>query len=99
MLPGTTGGVTAVSRTLSMEGCMELSLSRKITCITGGSRGIGFATARTFAAEGARVIVCGRGRERLDAAVDRIKKETGRRHRSPDRADRREIRPPRCPGE
>jgi 3-oxoacyl-[acyl-carrier protein] reductase len=77
MLPGTTGGVTAVSRTLSMEGCMELSLSRKITCITGGSRGIGFATARTFAAEGARVIVCGRGRERLDAAVDRIKKETG----------------------
>lgn len=56
---------------------MDLQLSGKVCCITGGSRGIGFATARLFAQEGAQVLICGRGQQRLDNAVARIKEETG----------------------
>jgi NAD(P)-dependent dehydrogenase (short-subunit alcohol dehydrogenase family) len=44
-------------------------LTGKIAFVTGGSSGIGLATARLFAREGARVVVAGRNRERLDAAV------------------------------
>ena len=56
---------------------MELGLSGKVVCITGGSRGIGFASARSFAEEGAQVIICGRGQARLDGAVERIRNELG----------------------
>jgi len=57
---------------------MDLYLTDKVVCITGGSRGIGRATAQGFAAEGAQVVICGRGRERLDEAVERIRQATGR---------------------
>ena len=43
-------------------------LSGKIAVITGGTTGIGLATARVFAAEGARVIVTGRNPETLETA-------------------------------
>lgn len=56
---------------------MELGLGAKVVCITGGSRGIGFASARAFAQEGAQVIICGRGQDRLDSAVGRIRQEVG----------------------
>jgi NAD(P)-dependent dehydrogenase (short-subunit alcohol dehydrogenase family) len=39
------------------------------TClIVGGTSGMGLATARRFLEEGARVVVCGRSQEKLDAA-------------------------------
>lgn len=41
----------------------------KIVAITGGSEGIGLATAKAFIAEGARVYITGRRQDRLDAAV------------------------------
>jgi 3-oxoacyl-[acyl-carrier protein] reductase len=41
--------------------------------VTGGSSGIGLATAKYLAAQGARVVICGRNEERLKAAA----KETG----------------------
>ncbi len=56
---------------------MELNLSDKVVCITGGSRGIGFATAHAFAEEKARVVICGRDQGRLDQAVEAIRKATG----------------------
>jgi len=43
-------------------------LSGKVAVITGGTTGIGLATARLFAAEGAKVIVTGRSADTLAAA-------------------------------
>lgn len=43
--------------------------NERIVVITGGSTGIGFATAKRFLDEGARVVVTGRDRAKLDAAV------------------------------
>lgn len=44
-------------------------LTGKTAMITGGSSGIGLSVARAFAAEGARVVISGRNRDALDAAV------------------------------
>ena len=47
-------------------------LAGKIAVITGGTSGIGFATAQRFVAEGAYVFITGRRQAELDAAVQRI---------------------------
>ncbi len=44
-------------------------LHNKVAVVTGGSSGIGLATARRFIADGAQVVVTGRNQEALDAAV------------------------------
>lgn len=44
----------------------------KVVVVTGGSDGIGFATARSFAAEGAAVYITGRRADRLAEAVRNI---------------------------
>jgi NAD(P)-dependent dehydrogenase (short-subunit alcohol dehydrogenase family) len=53
---------------------MDLKLKGKIALVTGSTAGIGFATARSLANEGAHVYVNGRTQERVDAAVASIKK-------------------------
>ncbi len=40
--------------------------------VTGGGSGIGLATARRLATDGAVVTICGRSKERLDAAVEEL---------------------------
>ena len=48
---------------------MSRRLEVKIAVVTGGTTGIGLATAKRFASEGAHVYVTGRRRSELDAAV------------------------------
>lgn len=47
-------------------------LDGKVALVTGGSSGLGLATAERCAAEGATVFVTGRRSEELDSAVKRI---------------------------
>jgi NAD(P)-dependent dehydrogenase (short-subunit alcohol dehydrogenase family) len=47
-------------------------LSGKIALITGGTSGIGFATAKRFVGEGAYVFITGRDQARLDEAIKKI---------------------------
>jgi NAD(P)-dependent dehydrogenase (short-subunit alcohol dehydrogenase family) len=51
---------------------MARKLEGKIAIVTGGTTGIGFATAKRFAAEGAQVFVTGRRQAELDTAVAAI---------------------------
>jgi 3-oxoacyl-[acyl-carrier protein] reductase len=48
---------------------MDLQLNDKIAIVTGSSRGLGLASARSLIAEGCRVCICGRGSEQLAAAA------------------------------
>ena len=51
---------------------MSKKLEGKIALVTGGSTGIGLATAQRFVAEGAYVYITGRRQPELDAAVKTI---------------------------
>ncbi len=50
----------------------------KVVMVTGSSYGIGLAAAKAFAREGAQVVICARGQEKLDAAAAGIKDAGGR---------------------
>ena len=56
---------------------MELNLDSRVAIVTGGSEGIGRATAALLAAEGARVAICARRPDVLDEAAAAISAETG----------------------
>jgi NAD(P)-dependent dehydrogenase (short-subunit alcohol dehydrogenase family) len=51
---------------------MDLGLKDRVAVVTGGSSGIGLATARVLLEEGARVAICGRDVGRLEAAAERL---------------------------
>ena len=52
---------------------MNISLAGRTAIVTGGSKGIGLAVARQFAASGADVMIAARGREALEAAATAIR--------------------------
>ncbi len=55
-------------------------LNDKVAVVTGGSSGIGLATAQRFIADGAQVVITGRNPEALDAAVAELgDRTTGRK--------------------
>ena len=58
---------------------MDLGLQNKIAIITGGSKGIGRATALALAQEGVDVAICARGIQELEHAAADIQAQTGRR--------------------
>jgi 3-oxoacyl-[acyl-carrier protein] reductase len=51
---------------------MDLGISGKRAAIAGASSGLGFATAAALVDAGVTVAICGRDRERIEAAADRL---------------------------
>ena len=51
---------------------MDLGLTGRVFIVTGGSKGLGFATARALVDEGARVVVSSRSQESVDEAVAQL---------------------------
>lgn len=56
---------------------MDLNLKGRAAAVAAASAGLGFASALTLAREGCRVAICARNEDRLQAAADRIREETG----------------------
>src|ERR1700760_4048401 len=48
---------------------MDLGLTDRVYLVTGGSKGLGFATAKALVADGARVVVSSRSAESVAKAV------------------------------
>ena len=53
------------------------ALSKKVAIITGASSGIGYATAKLFSSEGAKVVLAARRQPELDALVEEITQAGG----------------------
>jgi 3-oxoacyl-[acyl-carrier protein] reductase len=51
---------------------MDLGLAQRAYLVTGGTRGLGYATAQALVADGARVVVSGRSAEGVEQAADRL---------------------------
>ena len=56
---------------------MSKRLENKVAIVTGASNGVGAVTARLFAEQGARVVLCARRRELLDECVADIRARGG----------------------
>lgn len=56
---------------------MDLELTDKVAIVTGGSRGLGLASATALAAEGCRVVICARGEAVLNEAAASLRAIAG----------------------
>jgi len=62
---------------LFVDRSLKGTVGGKVVLVTGGSSGIGLSAARRFAEAGAVTIICGRGEDKLAAAVQEIKDYAG----------------------
>ena len=71
-----TAGISAflyVEKSLALEIFPMKRLASKVALVTGASKGIGFAIARSFAEEGCSVMLCGRTEQALRDAAEMLK--------------------------
>jgi len=54
---------------------MSKILNSKVAVITGGSRGLGLAIARTYAREGAKIVIASRSKHSVNAAVEKLQED------------------------
>ena len=54
-----------------------MKLKDKVAIVTGGSAGIGKAIAQEFVKEGAKVVICGRRREKLTETLEELRRDGG----------------------
>lgn len=59
---------------------MDLGITGKVALVTGASRGLGFACAERFAAEGCRIAIAARNPERIEAAVRELSRNGAEVH-------------------
>ena len=57
---------------------MDLQLRDRVAIVTGSSRGLGLASARSLVSEGARVVICARGADALRTAAADLTRIAGR---------------------
>jgi NAD(P)-dependent dehydrogenase (short-subunit alcohol dehydrogenase family) len=64
---------------LFIQNCnnMDLRLQNKTALVTGSTAGIGYAIAKSLAAEGANVYINGRSDDRINTAIQKLTAETG----------------------
>jgi 3-oxoacyl-[acyl-carrier protein] reductase len=51
---------------------MDLGLTDRVYIVTGGTKGLGFASAAALVADNARVVISSRSQESVDAAISRL---------------------------
>ncbi|MGZ0189742.1 MAG: SDR family NAD(P)-dependent oxidoreductase, partial [Alphaproteobacteria bacterium] len=56
---------------------IDYGLTDKVAIVTGGSDGLGRATAHLLATEGAKVVICGRRADYLKQAAETLSADTG----------------------
>ena len=54
---------------------MDFGLKNKIVIVSGASQGLGYASALSFAKEGAKIAICSRKKDRIEKAADQIRSE------------------------
>lgn len=56
---------------------MDLGIRGRKALVNGGSAGLGKGSAKALAAEGVELYITARGEERLEAAAEEIRRDTG----------------------
>ena len=56
---------------------MDLGLAGKTALVTAASEGLGFGCAQALAAEGCKLAICGRDKNKLDRAVNTLRRAAG----------------------